>query len=174
MWLNMCFQRGTTTVLYCWQWQVAQQYTEDPLLRFRGNNVHADAPKWYVTRGSVVWPRNKSVKSDERPGRPSTTRHEKSVAKVCYFVRNDRRVSICEVDEEEGIFYALCHANWREHLWTRCVLAKQENKKKIVCDAGFVWTCRHGLKFLKYIKTGDETLVYSCNKKGNLQSSMYD
>jgi hypothetical protein len=52
-----------------------------------------------------------SFKIDERPGRPSTTRHEKSVAKVRYFVQNDRRVSICEVDEEVKTFYGSCHAN---------------------------------------------------------------
>jgi len=33
----------------------------------------------------------KSVKSDERLGPLSTTRHDKSAAKVCDFARNDRK-----------------------------------------------------------------------------------
>jgi len=40
-----------------------------------------------------------SVKSDERLGPLSTTRHDKSAANVCDFVRNNRRVSIFEADK---------------------------------------------------------------------------
>jgi hypothetical protein len=58
----------------------------------------------------------RSVKSDERLGALSTIRHDKSAAKVCDFVLSNRRVSICEADEEAEIFYGSCHDNSREHL----------------------------------------------------------
>jgi len=38
----------------------------------------------------------------------------------------------------------------------------KQREEKIVCYVGFVWTCRHRLK---YIKTGDGMLVYCYNKK---------
>lgn len=53
----------------------------------------------------------KSVKSDGRLGPLSATRHDKSAAQMCDFGRNDRRVSICEEDEEAEIFYGSCHDN---------------------------------------------------------------
>ena len=83
---------------------------------------------------------------------------------MCDFVRNDRGVSICEADEEAEIFYGSYHDNWRGRLWIRSVAAKtkKKEKKNIVCDVGFVWTCRHRLK---YIITGAGTLVYCYNKK---------
>jgi len=53
----------------------------------------------------------KSVQSDERLGPLSITRHDKSAAEVCDFVRNNRRASICEADEEAERFYGSCHDN---------------------------------------------------------------
>ena len=89
------------------------------MLRFQGNNGYADAPQRFLIgtlpillNGSVVMTEEqKSVKSDERLGPLSTTRHDKSAAEVCDFVRNERRVSICEAGQEAEIFYGSCHDN---------------------------------------------------------------
>jgi hypothetical protein len=133
---HYCIYKASPSTFYI-VWHVAQQCTEDPLLRFHGSNVYAYAQQRYVTGTLPIagWFRLmteelKSVKSDERLGPISTNRHDKSAAKVCDFVRNDRRVRICEVDEGVEIFYGSCHDNWREHLWIRSVSARTEKQKR--------------------------------------------
>jgi hypothetical protein len=64
-------------------------------------------------------------------------------------VQNDRRVSICEVDEEVKTFYGSCHANWREHLWIRCVSTKREERKE---NCLWCWICLNVLTWIKILK----------------------
>ena len=84
--------------------------------------VTADAPQRFaigtlpiLLDSFVVRPRNKILSRVTNVLEPlSITRHDKYAAKVCDFVRNDRRA-----DEEAERFYSSCHDHWREHLWIR-------------------------------------------------------
>ena len=66
----------------------------------------------------------RSFEDDPRPGRPSTSHTEETVARVREIIRADRRLTIREVAEEVRIAFGTCQKILTEDLRMRCVTAK--------------------------------------------------
>ena len=66
----------------------------------------------------------RSFVDDPRPGRPSTSHTEETVARVREIIRADRRLTISDVSEEVRIAYGRCQKTPTEDLRMRCVTAK--------------------------------------------------
>jgi 16S rRNA C1402 (ribose-2'-O) methylase RsmI len=64
------------------------------------------------------------VESDEHPGYPSANRNDELVAQMHDLVKNDRKLTICEVTEEVRFFYGLCQVMLTEELTRRHVSGK--------------------------------------------------
>ena len=65
-----------------------------------------------------------SVESEERPGRPSTSKNPEMVEKVRALVLQDRRITIREICDEVGISMGSCHSMLTENLGMKRVAAK--------------------------------------------------
>jgi len=150
-----CTLKASRSTFYI-VWHVAKQYTEDTLLRFHDNNGYTDVPQRFLTStlpflldGSVLWPRNKILSKVTNVLDPFQPLDTINLQLTC--------VILCEITEELAF---LKRINWREHLWIRSVAAKTEKKEGL-----WRWICLEGRHLLKYIKTGDGTLVYCYNKK---------
>ena len=65
-----------------------------------------------------------SVESDQRSGRPSTSRNPHVIEKVSNLIMSDRRLTIREIEEEVGISYGSVQAILTEDLGMRRVAAK--------------------------------------------------
>ena len=61
--------------------------------------------KWYhcFKSGST------SIEDDPKSGRPSTSMDDDHVEKVLAVIRQNRRLTVCEVAEKVGIFKSSCH-----------------------------------------------------------------
>ena len=66
----------------------------------------------------------RSFEDDPRPGRPSTSHTEETVARVREIIRADRRLTIREVAEEVRIAFGTCQKILTEDLRMRRVTAK--------------------------------------------------
>jgi len=65
-----------------------------------------------------------SVKDNERPGRPSTSKTNETVALVREIIRNNRRLTIREVAEDVGISYGWCQEILTKELSMSRIAAK--------------------------------------------------
>jgi len=65
-----------------------------------------------------------SVDDDPRSGRPSTSKTDDNVAKVCEVIRSNRRLTIREVAEEVSISKTVCHEILTENLDMHRIAAK--------------------------------------------------
>ncbi|KAF0708055.1 protein GVQW3-like, partial [Aphis craccivora] len=65
-----------------------------------------------------------SVKDNERPGRPSTSKTNETVARVREIIRNNHRLTIREVAEDVGIYYGSCQEILTKELGMSRIAAK--------------------------------------------------
>jgi len=65
-----------------------------------------------------------SVKNNQRPGRPSTSKTNETVARVREIIRNNRRLTIREVAENIGISYGSCQEILTKELGMSRIAAK--------------------------------------------------
>ena len=65
-----------------------------------------------------------SVKDNERPGRPSTSKTNETVARVREIIRNNRQLTIREVIEDVGISYDSCQEILTKELGMSRIAAK--------------------------------------------------
>jgi len=65
-----------------------------------------------------------SVGEDPRPGRRSTSTNDDHVERFRAVVRENRRLTVREADDEVGISTGSCHQIFTEKLQMRCVSAK--------------------------------------------------
>jgi len=65
-----------------------------------------------------------SIEDDPKSGRPSTSMDDDHVEKVLALIRQNRRLTVCEVAEEVGICKSLCHQILTDKLKMRRVAAK--------------------------------------------------
>ena len=66
----------------------------------------------------------RSFEDDPRPGRPSTSHTEETVARVREIIHADRCLTIREVAEEVGIAFGMCQKILTEDLRMRCATVK--------------------------------------------------
>ena len=109
-----------------------------------------------------------TVESDEREGRPSTSRNEEMIQKIRTAIRGNRRLTIMELSNEFQISFGSVQTILTTDLDMRRVATKfvpkvlsgeqKENRKQIATD---LLECSESDDFfLKSIITGDETWVY--------------
>ena len=112
-----------------------------------------------------------SVESDERPGRPSTSRNAETVENIRGLVKTDRRLTIRDICDEVGISVGSCQAILTEDLGMRRVAATfvpriltPEHKEFRMTTATHLLQCAESdADFLKTIITGDESWIYGYN-----------
>jgi len=106
-----------------------------------------------------------SVKDNERPGRPSTSKTNETVARVREIIRNNHRLTIREVAEDVGIYYGSCQEILTKELGMSRIAAKfvprlltdeQKQNRKTIAQELFERS-ESDQDFLKNIITGDET-----------------
>ncbi|XP_026819544.1 protein GVQW3-like [Rhopalosiphum maidis] len=122
-----------------------------------------------------------TVKSDEREGRPSTSRNEEMIQKIRTAIRGNRRLTIMELSNEFQISFGSVQTILTTDLDMRRVAAKfvpkllsgeqKENRKQIATD--LLECSKSDDFFLKSIITGDETWVYGYDPETKVQSSQW-
>jgi hypothetical protein len=65
-----------------------------------------------------------SIEDDPRSGRPSTSKDDQHVEKVCEVIRSDRRLTVREIADEVGILKTSCPEILTENLSMQRVAAK--------------------------------------------------
>lgn len=122
-----------------------------------------------------------SVKDNGRPGRPSTSKTNETVARVREIIRNNRRLTIREVAEDVGISYGSCQEILTKELGMSRIAAKfvprlltdeQKQNRKTIAQELFERT-ESDQDFLKNIITGDETWIYGYDVETKRQSSQW-
>ena len=104
---------------------------------------------------------------DPRPGRPSTSHTEETVARVREIIRADRRLTIREVAEEVRIAFGTCQKILTEDLRMRRVTAKfvprlltaeQKDERVSICT-DLRDRAQNDPNFMSSVITGDECWV---------------
>ena len=119
-----------------------------------------------------------SVGEDPRPGRPSTSTNDDHVERVRAVIRGNRRLTVREVADEEGISIGSCHKIFTEKNF-RCVASvprlltddQKENRAEISQE--LLASANGNENFPKNIITGDETWVYGYDVETMIQSSQW-
>ena len=120
--------------------------------------------EWYSRFNSG----RRSFEDDPRPGRPSTSHTEETVARVREIIRADRRLTIREVAEEVRIAFGMCQKILTEDLRMRCVTAKsvpcllsaeQKDDHVSVCT-DLRDQAQNDPNFMSSLITGNECWVY--------------
>ena len=109
--VKFCFKQGETFTEIFQMLQKA--YGEDCLSR-------TQCHEWYQRFISV----KTSIKDDPKSGRSSTSMDDDHVERVLAVIRQNRRLTVCEVAEEVGICKSSCHLNLTEKSKMRRVAAK--------------------------------------------------
>jgi len=117
---------------------------------------------------------------DPRPGRPSTSHTEETVARVREIIHADRRLTIREVAEDVGIAFGTCQKILTEDLQMRRVSAKfvprllmaeQDDRVSICTDLRE--RAQNDLNFMSSVITGDESWVYGYDPERKQMSSQW-
>lgn len=122
-----------------------------------------------------------SVESDERPGRPSTSRNPQVVEQVRKLIREDRRLTVRELADEVGISHGSADTILLEDLGMRRVAAKfvpkllspEQRQCRLDVAQDMLQTANADPDFLKTVITGDESWVYGYDPETKVQSSQW-
>ena len=122
-----------------------------------------------------------SVESEERPGRPSTSKNPEMINKVRDLVLQDRRITIREICDEVDISMGSCHSILTEDLGMKRVAAKfvprlltpEQKEFRVMTSSDLLETSRDDPSFSSSIITGDETWVYGYDPETKAQSSVW-
>lgn len=153
--------------------------TYDKLMRVYGDECMSRACvyDWYkrFQKG------RESVDSDQRSGRPSTSRNDENVAVVRAAIRENRRLTIREIAEDIQISYGSVQSILTDDLGMRRVSAKfvpkllseeqKEARASAACD--LVGCVENDRNFMTKIITGDESWVYGYDPETKAQSSQW-
>jgi len=111
VYIDFCFRLGKTGAE---MYEMLQAAFKEPCLSW------SKTFEWYSRFKSG----RRSFENDPRPGRPSTSHTEDTVARVREIIRADRRLTIREVAGEIRIAFSTCQKILTEDLQMRCVTAK--------------------------------------------------
>jgi hypothetical protein len=122
-----------------------------------------------------------SVDSDQRTGRPSTSRNPNVINKVSSLIMEDRRLTVREIANDIGISDGSAHAILTDDFGMRRVAAKFvpkllscEQKELLLDVVQNMMECANGdLDFLMTVITGDESWVYGYDPETKAQSSQW-
>jgi histone-lysine N-methyltransferase SETMAR len=133
--------------------------------------------KWFnhLKRGEM------SVEDHPHSGRPSRSRSDENVGKVCQAVFEDRRWNTDEISEITGLSWSSCQRIIMEALMMKLVAARfmprllteeQKNKRVNVC-CDLQEELKNDPQFLIKVVTGDENWCYSYDPESKQQSSQW-
>jgi hypothetical protein len=116
--------------------------------------------------------------SDQRSGRPSTSRNSNVIENVRSLILEDRLLTVREIADEVGISTGSAHSILTEDLHVCRVVGKfvpkllsQEQRQLCLEVARDMLECADGYpEFLKTVITGDETWVYAYDPETKVQS----
>ena len=122
-----------------------------------------------------------SVESEAHSDRPSTSRNEEVIEKVCQIVMEDCCLTLKKIVEEVGTSRGTVLSILTEDLWMWRVSAKfipkllteQQKELHVEIAQGMLDCANNDLEFMKTIITGDETWVYGYNPESKFQSSQW-
>jgi len=122
-----------------------------------------------------------SVDDDPRSGRPSTSKTDDNVAKVCEVIRSYCRLTVREVAEELSISKTVCHEILTENLGMHSSAAKfvprlltdDQKQNRVDVSQELLDQANDDDNFLKNIITGDETWVYGYDVETKVHSSQW-
>jgi histone-lysine N-methyltransferase SETMAR len=122
-----------------------------------------------------------TVESDQRSGRPSTSRNDENVAAVRAKIRENRRLTIREIAKDIQISFGSVQSILTDDLGMRRVSAKfvprllsadqKETRVSAACD--FLECVEKDRTFIAKIITGDESWVYGYDPETKAQSSQW-
>jgi transposase len=123
----------------------------------------------------------KLAESDQRFGRPSTSRNANVIEIVCSLILEDCRLTIREIADEVGISTGSAHLILTEDLHMCIMVVKfvpklfsQEQQQLCLEVAWDMLECANGeTEFLKTVITGDETWVYGYDPERKVQLSQW-
>ena len=122
-----------------------------------------------------------SMESEECSGRPSTSRNEEVIEKVCQIVMYDRRLIFREIVEEVGIsrgsVYSILTEDWcMQRVSAKFIsklLTEQQKEPRVEIAQDMLDCANNNLEFTKTIIISDETWVYGYNPESKFQSSQW-
>ena len=165
---KFCFKLGKT---FTETFQILQQaYGEDCSSR-------TQCHEWYERFKSG----RTSIEDDPKSGRPSTSMDDDDVEKVLAVIRQNRRLTVREVVEEEGICKSSCHLILTDKLKIRRVTAKfvprlltdAQKVNRVTVSQELFDRPNADENILKNVLTGDETWVYGYDVETKEQSSQW-
>ena len=120
-----------------------------------------------------------NVQSDERSGRPVTSKTETNIADVRSAVRENRRIIVRELSEDLHVSYGSVQSILTEDLGMRRVSAKfvpkllsaDEKENCLSAAQDLLDYAENDENFLKTVVTGDESWFYGYNPETKAQSS---
>jgi len=122
----------------------------------------------------------RSFEDDPRPGRPSTSHTEETVARGREIIRADQHLTIREIAEDVGIAFGTCQKIVTEDLQMRRVSAKfvprlptaeQDDRVSICTD--LCEQAQNDPNFMSSVITGDKSWVYGYNPETKQMSSQW-
>jgi AraC-like DNA-binding protein len=119
--------------------------------------------------------------SDQRSGRPSTSRNANVIENVRSPIMEDRRLTIREIADEVGISTGSAHSILTEDLHMCRVVAKfvpkqllqEQQQLRLEVTRDMLEGANGDPEFLKTTITGDEPWVYGCDMETKVQSSQW-
>ena len=122
-----------------------------------------------------------SFEDDSRPGRPSTSHTEETVACVREIIHADRRLTIREVAEDVGVAFGTCQKILTEDLQMRRVSAKfvprlltaEQTDDRVSICTDLRERAQNDPNFMSSLITGDESWVYGYDPETKQMSSQW-
>lgn len=122
-----------------------------------------------------------SVESDPRPGRPSTSRTPENVECVWAAINENRRLTVRELEEGQGIPRTSVSAILTEGLGMKRVatkfvpllLSKEQKEFRAEVAVDLLQTANHDPHLLQQVITEHESWVYSYDPETKAQSSQW-
>ncbi|PNF42608.1 hypothetical protein B7P43_G01287 [Cryptotermes secundus] len=122
-----------------------------------------------------------SADSEQRSGRPSTSRNADVIEKVRTLIMEDRRLAIREVADEVGISRGSANTILTEDFGMRRVAAKfvpkllspEQQQLRLEVAQDMLECANRDPEFLKTVITGDESWVYGYDPETKVQASQW-
>jgi len=166
--INFCFHPGKTG---------AEMYEMLHAAFGESCLIHLKTFEWYSRFKN--WRR--SFEDDPRPGRPSTSHTEETVARVWEIIRADQRLTIREVAEDVGIAFGTCQKILTEDLQMRRASAifvprlltveRKDDRVSVCTDLREL--AQNDLNFMSSVITGDESWIYGYDPETKQMSSQW-
>src|SRR5215469_14618747 len=122
-----------------------------------------------------------SIEDDPKSGRPSSSTGDDHIEKVRSVIRENRRLTVCEVSEDAGICKSSCHTILTEKLkmhrvaakFVLCLLTEEQKQNRVAVSQKLLDRLNIDENFLKNVITGDEMWVYGYDVETKVQSSQW-